>query len=74
MKVNQPTSAPTRKLTAASLTALVVGWGGLVMQNLAPQWYDPSVWVTLTPVAMLVIGYFVRDEDNSPNPFNGGLV
>lgn len=63
-KVTQPSANPTNKLTAAVWASMILGVGGLAVRNLAPSWYDPDVWVTLTPFAVFVAGWFVKDQAN----------
>lgn len=62
--INQPSSQPTNKLTAATLAAALVPAIGLFVRNLFPEWYDPEVIVGMTPVMVFLIGYFVKDEPN----------
>ena len=62
--VNQPSSQPTNKLTAATLGAALVPALGLVIQNLWPSWYDPTVLMGLTPIVVYLLGYFIKDEPN----------
>lgn len=62
--IDQPTLNPTRKLTAATIAAAAVSVAGLIIRNVAPEWYDAEVMLNLTPVAVFVIGYFVRDLPN----------
>lgn len=63
-KVTQPSLNPTVKLTAAVWASMILGVGGLAVRNLAPGWYDPDVWATLTPFAVFVAGWFVKDTAN----------
>lgn len=64
-KVNQPSMAPTRKLTASVIVSAVMGWGGVILQNVAPDWFDPGVWATSTTAVIAIVGYFfVRDRKN----------
>lgn len=62
--VDQPTRAPTRKLTAATIATAVMAASGLVVRNLAPGWYDESTWAALMPVVVYVAGYAIRDRPN----------
>lgn len=63
-KVTQPSLNPTVKLTAAVWASMILGVGGLAVRNLAPGWYDPDVWATLTPFAIFAAGWFVKDTAN----------
>lgn len=62
--VNQPSINPTNKLTAATVGAAVISVGGLVLKNLAPEWYDPEVMLSITPVVIFVFGWLIRDKPN----------
>lgn len=64
--VNQPSKAPTRKLSSAIIVSAVMGWGGVILQNVAPDWFDPGVWASTTTAAIGIVGYFfVRDKRNA---------
>lgn len=62
--VNQPSKKPTRKLTASVIVSAVMGWGGVILQNYAPGYFDAGVWATTTTAALAVVGYMVRDGKN----------
>lgn len=62
--VKQPTINPTNKLTAATIVAAAVPLAGLIVRNLWPSWYDETVWAGMTPILVMAIGYFVKDEAN----------
>lgn len=62
--INQPTVNPTRKLTAATIVGAVIPVTGLLLRNLAPQWYDPDVMLGLTPILIFAVGWFVKDNPN----------
>lgn len=62
--VNQPSSQPTNKLTAATLAAAIMPAFGLVLHNLWPQWYDPEVVMGMTPVLVYLLGYLIKDAPN----------
>lgn len=64
-KVDQPTPMPTRKLSAATITAALMAVTGMVVRNLWPSWYDENVWLALMPVVSLAVGYFVKDAPNA---------
>jgi hypothetical protein len=61
----QPTVNPTNKLTAAMAAAAAVSILGLVLKNLAPDWYDPQALLNITPVIVLVFGYVIKDRPNT---------
>lgn len=62
--VEQPTANPTRKLSAAVIGAAIMAVVSVSLRNLAPEWYDPSVLATMTPIVIFAIGYFVKDAPN----------
>ena len=62
--VNQPTPNPTRKLSAAVIGAAMMAVAGLIVKNVAPDWYDPDVFAALTPIVIFALGYYVRDRPN----------
>lgn len=62
--VNQPSNNPTRKLSAATISAAAMAVSGLIVRNLWPHWFDASVWLTLTPIVSFAIGYLVKDAPN----------
>lgn len=64
--VNQPSKMPTRKLGAAVIISALMGWGGIALANLLPDWYDPATWTTTTTLVMALVGYFfVKDAPNA---------
>lgn len=62
--VNQPTWNPTNKLNAATVAAAAVSVVGLILRNLAPEWYDPDVLAAVLPVVVFAAGYLVKDKPN----------
>lgn len=62
--VNQPNVAPTNKLTAAIVAAAISQVAGLATRNLAPHWYDPTVWAALEPILIFAVGWLVPDRPN----------
>lgn len=63
--VNQPGSNPTNKLTAATLVSAAMSIVGLILRNLAPEWYDPEVMMQVTPAVVFLVGYLlIRDAPN----------
>lgn len=63
--INQPSLNPTRKLTAATVGAAAVSVAGLIVRNLAPDWYDAEVMLAITPIVVFGLGYFIRDLPNT---------
>lgn len=62
--INQPTLNPTNKLSAATVAAAAVSVVGLVLRNLAPEWYDPDVLAAVLPVVVFATGYLIKDKPN----------
>ena len=62
--VSQPTINPTNKLTAATVGSAAISVIGLALKNLAPEWYDPDVLLSVTPIVIFALGYIVRDNPN----------
>lgn len=62
--VNQLSALPTNKLTAATLGAAALSVSGLIVRNLAPEWYDADVWLSMTPLVVFALGYIVKDKPN----------
>ena len=44
---------------------------GLIVRNLAPEWYDAEVWAAMTPIVVFALGYFVKDKPNVDQAFFG---
>lgn len=63
-KAVQASANPTVKLTSAIWAAMIMSVSAMAMRNLAPQWYDPDVWQTLSPFVVAAAGYFVHDAPN----------
>lgn len=61
---NQPTSNPTNKLTAATIAASIMGIVGLILRNMAPDWYDPAVLATMLPLVVYGTGWMIPDSPN----------
>lgn len=66
MLVKQSGWKPTRKLSAATIGGAAVAVGGLALKNLAPNWFDPAVMLSVTPIVVFGVGYLTHDEDNTP--------
>ena len=62
--IHQPGKNPTNKLTAATLSGAVMSVVGLVLKNMAPEWYDAEVILALTPIVLFAVGWFVPDAPN----------
>lgn len=62
--VSQPGLNPTNKLSAATVGAALVSVVGLLLKNLAPEWYDAEVLLTISPVVVFALGYVIKDRPN----------
>ena len=62
--VSQPSANPTNKLTAATVAAALHSVFGLVLRNLAPEWYEPDVMAATLPILVFAIGWLVPDSPN----------
>ena len=58
--VNQPSKAPTNKLSAAVIASAVIA----VARWAFPALDDDALWIGLTPLVILAAGYFVKDAPN----------
>lgn len=80
--IDQPTSAPTPKVTAATLGAAVAAAIQAYVIARFPIFRDPVIWVPLAPLlagsGALVAGYFRRMTDRWDEwswwPLVGGLA
>ena len=68
--VNQPTSAPTNKLTAATLTQAVLQLIYVVIeqQHILPIEYGPAVYQLIALAVTFGVAYMIPDKDNTPEP------
>lgn len=64
--VKQPTALPTRKLSAAVFGSAVCAVARVVLDARYPGMFDPAFWIAIDPAVALALGYFVKDEDNTP--------
>ena len=55
---------PTNKLTAAVVTSAFCEFSRVVVIHVAPTFYDPALWASLTPVLVFIVGWFTRDHPN----------
>lgn len=62
--VKQTTINPTAKLNAATVAAAAVSVTGLLLRNIAPEWYDPDVMSAMLPLVVFLAGYLVKDDAN----------
>lgn len=60
----QPSNNPTNKLTAAVAAMAFVSVARVAVRNLAPEWYDEGMFDALSPVLVLVLGWFIKDAPN----------
>lgn len=62
--INQPSANPTNKLTAVTVSGVVVSALSLIIKNMLPDWYDPELMLNLSPVVLLIVGWFIKDNPN----------
>ena len=62
MLIDQPTLAPSRKLSAAMISASLAGVIKAVVTNAWPQFADPMIWEPLPVIVGFAVGYFVRER------------
>jgi hypothetical protein len=62
--VNQPSVNPTNKLTAATIAGAGMSLLGLVLRNIAPEWYDQDVLLALLPLVIFATGWVFKDNPN----------
>lgn len=62
--INQPSINPTRKLTAVTVSGALLSALSLVIKNLWPEWYDPQLMLNLSPIMLLIVGWFIKDNPN----------
>ena len=60
--INQPTANPTNKLTASVIAVAVIELARVLVHNFWPGFDDAGLWTALSPVAVFVVGYFIKDE------------
>jgi hypothetical protein len=68
MKVTQPSANPTNKLTAAMVGVFMVELLQIVVENFFPSFSTPSLWVAASPLAVILAGYFIKDDANVSAP------
>jgi hypothetical protein len=62
--VNQPSSMPTRKLTAAITTASIAAIIKAQIIHMWPHLAEPLIWEPLPIIVGGVVGWFVKDKPN----------
>ena len=62
--VNQPSAAPTRKLTAAVIATAGIETSRIVVTHVWPGLLDLAFWSAMLPLAVFAVGYWVKDEPN----------
>lgn len=62
--INQPTINPTNKLTASVVAVAVIELARVLTQNFFPSFDDAALWTALAPIAVFLVGYFIKDEAN----------
>ncbi len=40
----------------------------LFVKNFWPEFYEEGVWIAASPIAVIVAGYFIKDEANVSAP------
>lgn len=65
MKVDQPSLKPTNKLSAAVVVSLAMELSRVVVSAVWPDFYDPNLWIAITPIAVIAVGYFIKDDLNA---------
>lgn len=61
--VKQPSAMPTRKLTAAMVTASIAGTVQAAVVQQWPQFADPVIWAPLPYVIGGLVGWFIKDRE-----------
>ena len=62
--VSQPSAMPTRKLTAAMMSASIAGIVKAVVVNAWPHFADPMIWEPLPYLVGFGVAYFDKDLPN----------
>lgn len=68
MAVTQLAPNPTNKLTAAMVASFAVELLKLIISNVWPDWYNEALFVAMSPIAIIAVGYFIKDEANVSVP------
>lgn len=63
-QVIQASNNPTNKLTAAIVAAATMEVFKAVFTIQFPEFDQPELWASLTPVAVWAAGYFIKDDVN----------
>jgi hypothetical protein len=64
--VKQPTARPTNKLTAAIVATALTETARVTLDTFWPNTFDGPFWLAISPVVVFAVGYFIKDEDNTP--------
>ena len=64
--VKQPTARPTNKLTAAIVATALTETARVALDMLYPNAFDGPFWLAISPIVVFGVGYFIKDEDNTP--------
>lgn len=62
--INQPTINPTNKLTASVIAVAAIELARVLVHNFLPAFDDAALWTALAPIAVFMVGYFIKDEPN----------
>ncbi|MFA5899572.1 MAG: hypothetical protein WC829_10710 [Hyphomicrobium sp.] len=68
MKVTQASINPTNKLTAATLSVALLNVVRVIIEGVWPNTTDQAMWIALDPVAVFLVGWFIKDEANISVP------
>lgn len=63
--VEQPTARPTNKLTAATAASALMGVLYWALDAVVPSLPNEQLITGLTPVAVMVAGWFIKDRPNT---------
>lgn len=63
--VNQPSARPTNKVTAGTTGAAVMGLLYWALEAFAPDLPNGEMTASLTPVVVIVLGWFIKDRPNT---------
>ena len=62
--INQPSSNPTNKLTAAIIGAAGISVLRVVVRVKFPEWADDAMFDSLTPLVIGMAGWYTPDRPN----------
>lgn len=68
----QPTINPTNKLTASVVAVAILEIVRVLVHNFLPGFDDAALWPAIAPIAVFIVGYFIKDEANVVVPTTNG--